>query len=470
MSDAPEEDLPIDRHHDFVSTVSLAGDRFRVGRPDMSVTNSPLSEFFSTSQMSQDKSPGSTHLPDLTSRRTFMASTSSTERCQRSTSSRFTTKRSPLARRQGKSWGVRIRQHNLPRQDPIPVRLSGRRHGAAQDDRIQVWVRVPKGKVAFWVPPNLPLGPTAAKVDQTCGRATPLRSLLTQKMSQEQERTMNSMSEKDHVQSTAKFSEFAISQTTQMSPCASSTFTLASDIESNFKSLIEAATGVPVAQQKLFFGPWGILEDNRKAVFQYEIGQGAMVHLSTRRDPELVAQFYQEAGRTKRPKGKAYHGLENPRHLLDQRIFDRIRTFMNTKVGSKMGKDLVMIVPDWKKLVSLRWSTSGLMSSLGTTTSYWLTMGSLTSPVESGRSSESCQDWLPRLPLRKSSRPMQCGCNALGSSVMRSERSEVEAVQCLEYWSHTLRCGGCSRLLIRPRPRRVESPIQQIQQEHFLGS
>lgn len=61
-------------------------------------------------------------------------------------------------------------------------------------------------------------------------------------------------------------------------------------------------------------------------------------------------------------------------------------------------------------------------------------------------------------------RPMQCGCNALGSSVMRSERSEVEAVQCLEYWSHTLRCGGCSRLLIRPRPRRVESPIQQIQQ------
>lgn len=349
MSDAPEEDLPIDRHHDFVSTVSLAGDRFRVGRPDMSVTNSPLSEFFSTSQMSQDKSPGSTHLPDLTSRRTFMASTSSTERCQRSTSSRFTTKRSPLARRQGKSWGVRIRQHNLPRQDPIPVRLSGRRHGAAQDDRIQVWVRVPKGKVAFWVPPNLPLGPTAAKVDRTCGRATPLRSLLTQKMSQEQERTMNSMSEKDHVQSTAKFSEFAISQTTQMSPCASSTFTLASDIESNFKSLIEAATGVPVAQQKLFFGPWGILEDNRKALFQYEIGQGAMVHLSTRRDPELVAQFYQEAGRTKRPKGKAYHGLENPRHLLDQRIFDRIRTFMNTKVGSKMGKDLVMIVPDWKK-------------------------------------------------------------------------------------------------------------------------
>lgn len=37
-------------------------------------------------------------------------------------------------------------------------------------------------------------------------------------------------------------------------------------LRSNFKSLIEAATGVPVAQQKLFFGPWGILEDNRKAL------------------------------------------------------------------------------------------------------------------------------------------------------------------------------------------------------------
>lgn len=26
------QDLPLDRHHDFVSTVSLAGDRFRVAR------------------------------------------------------------------------------------------------------------------------------------------------------------------------------------------------------------------------------------------------------------------------------------------------------------------------------------------------------------------------------------------------------------------------------------------------------
>jgi len=165
-------------------------------------------------------------------------------------------------------------------------------------------------------------------------------------MSQDQELTMNSVSEKDHVQSTAKFSEITASQ---MSPFASSTRTMATGIESNFKTLIEAATGVPVSQQKLFFGPWGILEDNDKALFQYEIGQGALVHLSTRRDPDAVAKFYEEAQRTRRVKGKAYHGIENPRHLLDQRIFDRIRTFMNTKVGSKMGKDLVMIVPDWKK-------------------------------------------------------------------------------------------------------------------------
>jgi len=43
-------------------------------------------------------------------------------------------------------------------------------------------------------------------------------------------------------------------------------------LRSNFKSLIEAATGVPVAQQKLFFGPWGILEDNRKAPKRGSLG------------------------------------------------------------------------------------------------------------------------------------------------------------------------------------------------------
>eukprot|EP00913_Durusdinium_trenchii_P030513 g28583.t1 len=136
------------------------------------------------------------------------------------------------------------------------------------------------------------------------------------------------MASQEHVQSTAKLSGPTVSQ---MSPTLSST-TL-SDVESSFKSLIQAATGVPMSQQKLFFGPSGLLEDNSKALFQYEIGQGAMVHLSTRRDPEL------DARRSKRKGKKTYHGLENPRHLLDNRIFDRIRQFMNTKVGSKMGKD-----------------------------------------------------------------------------------------------------------------------------------
>ncbi|CAK9117309.1 unnamed protein product [Durusdinium trenchii] len=219
------------------------------------------------------------------------------------------------------------------------------------DGMIQVWVRVPKGKLAFWVPPNLPLGPASAQVEEsTCGRDTPLRRLLTQLneesfVDEKELRSANfEMASQEHVQSTAKLSGPTVSQ---MSPTLSST-TL-SDVESSFKSLIQAATGVPMSQQKLFFGPSGLLEDNSKALFQYEIGQGAMVHLSTRRDPELVAQFYEDARRSKRKGKKTYHGLENPRHLLDNRIFDRIRQFMNTKVGSKMGKDLVMIVPDWKK-------------------------------------------------------------------------------------------------------------------------
>ncbi|CAK9117308.1 unnamed protein product [Durusdinium trenchii] len=342
-----EEELPIDRHHDFASTVSLAGKRFNVGRRDLGWSGTMSTEFPSTSCMSKDRS-GSTVLPGLGKRGTAMASTISGTRESKST--RLGSKRSPFVRK-APTWGVRIRENTLPRQDPIPVRLSGRRHGAAPDDRIQVWVRVPKGKLAFWVPPNLPLGPASAQVEEsTCGRDTPLRRLLTQLneesfVDEKELRSANfEMASQEHVQSTAKLSGPTVSQ---MSPTLSST-TL-SDVESSFKSLIQAATGVPMSQQKLFFGPSGLLEDNSKALFQYEIGQGAMVHLSTRRDPELVAQFYEDARRSKRKGKKTYHGLENPRHLLDNRIFDRIRQFMNTKVGSKMGKDLVMIVPDWKK-------------------------------------------------------------------------------------------------------------------------
>jgi len=155
----------------------------------------------------------------------------------------------------------------------------------------------------------------------------------------------------EHVQSTAQLSAITASQ---MSPCTSSALTLASsEVESSFKNLIEAATGVPIAHQKLFYGPSGVLVDNNKALYEYEIGQNAMVHLSTRRDPRKVSEFNEERRkqglRGLRTTFREVEGIENPQHLLDDRIYEHVRKFMDTKVGPKMGKDLVMFVPHWRK-------------------------------------------------------------------------------------------------------------------------
>ncbi|CAJ1338313.1 unnamed protein product, partial [Effrenium voratum] len=349
------EEVPLDRHQDFVSTVSLAADRFSVNRRDhwsSGLWSEQSTELSNATSLQDSTLLGVTRLPDLSANRThrFTSATTRTSTTARSllpSSSRVSLHSKRSGRKAG-AWGVRIREDTLPRQDPVPVRLSGRRHVAAPDEKVQVWVRVPKGKLAFWVPPNLRLGPPEA-AGESCeapGRLTPFRSLLTHGKAEPLDFAGSAVSlvpnAQEHVQSTAKLSEI----TSQMSPCPSSSF-LNHGAENSFKGLIEAATGIPVAQQKLFYGPTGLLEDNSKALYQYEIGQGCMVHLTTRRDPEKVAKFHQD--RKGRRKSQKEAGIENPQHLLDGRIFDRIRKFMKTKVGSKMGKDLVMIVPDWQK-------------------------------------------------------------------------------------------------------------------------
>mmetsp|Transcript_6056 Transcript_6056/g.14388 ORF Transcript_6056/g.14388 Transcript_6056/m.14388 type:complete len:441 (-) Transcript_6056:113-1435(-) len=365
---AKPEDFRVDRHHEFVSTVSLAGNRFDVGRRDIAWSSSfwrdtSLDSFNGILPPPKDHTNlALPHLPDLAKKAKVLMAHS-----QSRSPGASTTQMSLNSKGSGKpgrgSWGVKIREDLLQREDPVPVRLSGRRHGAAPDDKIRIWVRVPKGRLAFFVPPHLPLGPREEPQELLAddGRATPLRSLLARRNGQlcaereaaelpgtvpEASATMPS-TEQEQIQSAAKLSAISASQ---MSPCASSTVIIEGDrVESNFKSLVEAATGIPIPHQKLFYGPAGVLEDNSKALYQFEIGQGSLLHLSTRRDPRKVADYEERRKKGEFASFRKAEGMENPHHLLDERLFPRIRAFMNTKVGPKMGKDLVMVVPDWKK-------------------------------------------------------------------------------------------------------------------------
>merc|ERR1719162_2614173 len=73
-----------------------------------------------------------------------------------------------------------------------------------------------------------------------------------------------------------------------MSPSATSSTYLNSPsirgigADSTLKGLIEAATGIPASQQKIVFGRIGPLDDDAKALCDYDVGHGALLYLSVR--------------------------------------------------------------------------------------------------------------------------------------------------------------------------------------------
>lgn len=133
-------------------------------------------------------------------------------------------------------------------------------------------------------------------------------------------------------------------QVSPMSPSAtSSSFLGASSVgaETTLKGLVEAATGVAASRQKIVFGRIGPLDDDAKALCDYDVGHGALLYLSVR--PALNSK-----------NKKTLEHLASPRLASSQEpgiILERIGKFVNGKVGSKKGKDLVRleVLPDWKR-------------------------------------------------------------------------------------------------------------------------
>merc|ERR1719428_713873 len=68
---------------------------------------------------------------------------------------------SELMKRHQRVNYVPIRVGSLERHETIPCPATGRRCSVAQDDRIRIYVYLPASgdKVAFWVDPQMPLGP-----------------------------------------------------------------------------------------------------------------------------------------------------------------------------------------------------------------------------------------------------------------------------------------------------------------------
>eukprot|EP00930_Biecheleria_cincta_P015843 TRINITY_DN13075_c0_g1_i1.p1 TRINITY_DN13075_c0_g1~~TRINITY_DN13075_c0_g1_i1.p1 ORF type:complete len:492 (-),score=72.51 TRINITY_DN13075_c0_g1_i1:21-1496(-) len=237
--------------------------------------------------------------------------------------------------------GVAIWPGRLPRQDAIPVRVTGRRTLAAPDERIRIFVRVPKGRLAFWVPPDIPVGPAAhaeTEIKDDTGRLTPFRALLTKKGN-----GLYMEGAEGIGASTAVLSD--VTSLPQMSPIGSTAkLEQASHVESSLKDLVEAVTGIPAQEQKLA-GPYGPLDKPSKILCDLDIGHGALLFLSLRKDykSRSLERRHRKHGSSPR-KQNAYADI-----LQSVKIFDKARKFMKREIGSKMGKEFVEVLPDWQR-------------------------------------------------------------------------------------------------------------------------
>lgn len=110
------------------------------------------------------------------------------------------------------------------------------------------------------------------------------------------------------------------------------------DGPASLKELVEQATGVPVAEQKIVFGGVGSLDNHRRCLCDYGVGQGALLLLSIR------------------PKGRSVRGSESflasPRlakkHEPSQ-IMNNVAKFKKKNTGDIPGQTFVECLPDWQR-------------------------------------------------------------------------------------------------------------------------
>lgn len=280
-----------------------------------------------------------------------------------STSSVWASGVSPF-RIRGRKRGVAIRLAKLAREETIPDIATGKRSRAARDLLIRVYLRVPGHcRIAFWVPQDFQVGPTPnpprnrftdywgldaeakgpfsarpASPSTRAGRLTPVRALMAQQdgaglwppftKSTDTRAGRKSIG----VASIGDLSKAATSRT------STTTRSFRNQYFGNLKALIEASTGVPVERQKLVYGLTGVLRDDAKTLPDYDIGHGSLLLLSV-----------MPASHQKNKKDIKYlSGPKLAQEASKGHIMARITEFIQARLKSNKGYDLVEILPDWK--------------------------------------------------------------------------------------------------------------------------
>lgn len=359
VSDIIRHAQVVDRHTDFALTVDLAAARVKF--PKLQLPE--LDPLWTTCTLSD-----LWKVPCANSPAASICQFSG--KCSTRSTQNMTSRSGKAVSSSGRSaygTGVAIRPHKLAREETIPIRSNGKRSLAAGDRKIRIWVQLPEGKLGFWVDPDLPVGPSSPAEAKnlferywgvnaelngpyTCrsedngvtgGRITPVRALLS-------ERSLCLHRNREAIAtSTGMLSLSTVGENlTQMSPCASAAMissTVEQKRQSNLKAMIEAATGLPIAQQLLVFGQAGKLDDNSKVLCDYGIGHGALIFLSKRRDqlPHSSRDCHK-----RRPRMVAPLEVQHPEKPIlhpGGGAFRRAR-----RLQRRAGKDVLEVVPTWK--------------------------------------------------------------------------------------------------------------------------
>lgn len=339
----------LDRHDMFASTVPLAGARVGVQRTPLP----PLRTLLPSSSVVQSQA-SITLSQDVSC--TWCSSSPSAGVASRATA------------RSGRSCGVPIRLDAIPRGETLPDRNSGKRSHCAGDRLIRIFVRLPgNGRLALWVDPDLPVGPMprppldaftrtwgedaelrgpySSRRSAEDGRRSPLRELLARRGSVGNGLGIGgpglpplglaslAAGLGSGAQSAGPASQNSVGELLPSAGCSA----VCAAPESSLKGLLEVSTGVPVARQRVVFGTMGPLDDDAKLLCDYNVGHGALLHLSLR---------------TEQREKKGPDFLASP--LLAQvRGTDAIRTrlgqYARNRAGKKWGREIDNVLPDWKQ-------------------------------------------------------------------------------------------------------------------------
>lgn len=119
----------------------------------------------------------------------------------------------------------------------------------------------------------------------------------------------------------------------------------------SLKGVIEQATGIPAAQQKLVYGRSGPLEQDGKALCDYDIGHGALVYLSIRAPPGTKKDQLFLASPALASASGATTAAGRLSAFVKRRRGGATRTM--SREGKPKKEDMVVPLPDWRNADAL---------------------------------------------------------------------------------------------------------------------